>query len=125
MVPTLCSVSQCCSRCSFVLQVLRALIRFIPKLPQQAAFSLYNYIIGYIMFYVRHPREKGQDLVGQALATLWMVVHSVQGLMFKVDKCDTVNGQIIKFVANEYDKMATFHISGPCEQCRMCILPLL
>ena len=65
-------------------QVLRALIRFIPKLPQQAAFSLYNYIIGYIMFYVRHPREKGQDLVGQALATLWMVVHSVQGLMFKV-----------------------------------------
>ena len=84
MVPTLCSVSQCCSRCSYVLQVLRALIRFIPKLPQQAAFSLYNYIIGYIMFYVRHPREKGQDLVGQALATLWMVVHSVQGLMFKV-----------------------------------------
>ena len=65
-------------------QVLRALIRFIPKLPQQAAFSLYNYIIGYIMFYVRHPREKGQELVGQALATLWMVVHSVQGLMFKV-----------------------------------------
>ena len=64
--------------------MLRALIRFIPKLPQQAAFSLYNYIIGYIMFYVRHPREKGQDLVGQALATLWMVVHSVQGLMFKV-----------------------------------------
>ena len=69
-------------------QVLRALIRFIPKLPQQAAFSLYNYIIGYIMFYVRHPREKGQELVGQALATLWMVVHSVQGLMFKVGPLD-------------------------------------
>jgi hypothetical protein len=34
--------------------------RFIPKLPQQAAFALYNYIIGYIMFYVRHPKEKGQ-----------------------------------------------------------------
>ncbi len=28
-------------------------------------------------------QEKGQDLIGQALATLWMVVHSVQGLMFK------------------------------------------
>ena len=71
-------------------QVLRALIRFIPKLPQQAAFSLYNYIIGYIMFYVRHPREKGQELVGQALATLWMVVHSVQGLMFKVGPTDGI-----------------------------------
>ena len=64
-------------------QVLRALIRFIPRLPQQAAFALYNYIIGYIMFYVRHPKQKGQELIGQALATLWMVVHSVQGIMFK------------------------------------------
>lgn len=64
-------------------QILRSLIRFIPKLPQQAAFALYNYIIGYIMFYVRHPKEKGQELIGQALATLWMVVHSVQGIMFK------------------------------------------
>ena len=64
-------------------QILRSLIRFIPKLPTQAAFALYNYIIGYIMFYVRHPKERGQDLVGQALATLWMVVHSVHGIMFK------------------------------------------
>ncbi len=64
-------------------QIIRKLIRFIPKLPQQAAFALYNYIIGYIMFYVRHPKEKGDELVGQALATLWMVVHSVQGIMFK------------------------------------------
>ena len=48
-------------------QIVRKLIRFIPKLPQQAAFSLYNYIIGYIMFYVRHPREKGK---GPSLTTL-------------------------------------------------------
>ena len=48
-------------------QIVRKLIRFIPKLPQQAAFSLYNYIIGYIMFYVRHPREKGK---GPSLITL-------------------------------------------------------
>ena len=27
-------------------QIIRKLIRFLPKLPQQAAFSLYNYIIG-------------------------------------------------------------------------------
>jgi len=65
------------------MQVLRTLIRFIPKLPQQAAFALYNYIIGYIMFFVRHPKERGLELVGQALATLWMGVHSVQGIMFK------------------------------------------
>ncbi|XP_050309913.1 protein unc-80 homolog isoform X2 [Anthonomus grandis grandis] len=64
-------------------KILRHLIRFIPKLPQQAAFALYNYIIGYVMFYVRSPHEEGQHLIGSALSVLWMVVHSVHGIMFK------------------------------------------
>ncbi|XP_056632405.1 protein unc-80 homolog isoform X2 [Diorhabda sublineata] len=64
-------------------KILRHLIRFIPKLPQQAAFALYNYIIGYVMFYVRTPHEDGQKLIGAALSLLWMVVHSVHGIMFK------------------------------------------
>lgn len=82
-------------------KILRHLIRFIPKLPQQAAFALYNYIIGYVMFYVRTPHEEGQKLIGAALSLLWMVtktpkflanclirfcfqvVHSVHGIMFK------------------------------------------
>ena len=54
-------------------KILRHLIRFIPKLPQQAAFALYNYIIGYVMFYVRSPQEEGQKLIGTALSILWMV----------------------------------------------------
>lgn len=54
-------------------KILRHLIRFIPKLPQQAAFALYNYIIGYIMFYTRTPHEDGQKLIGTALSVLWMV----------------------------------------------------
>ncbi|XP_032667267.1 protein unc-80 homolog isoform X7 [Odontomachus brunneus] len=64
-------------------KILRHLIRFVPKLPQQAAFALYNYIIGYVMFYVRSPHEGGQKLIGTALSILWMVVHSVHGIMFK------------------------------------------
>ncbi|KAL3277360.1 hypothetical protein HHI36_012710 [Cryptolaemus montrouzieri] len=64
-------------------KILRHLIRFIPKLPQQAAFALYNYIIGYVMFYVRSHHEEGQHLIGAALSLLWMVVHSVHGIMFK------------------------------------------
>ncbi|XP_014281796.1 protein unc-80 homolog isoform X3 [Halyomorpha halys] len=64
-------------------KVLRHLIRFVPRLPQQAAFTLYNYIIGYVMFYVRSPQEEGQKLIGAALSILWMVVHSVHGIMFK------------------------------------------
>ncbi|XP_046670285.1 uncharacterized protein LOC124360589 isoform X5 [Homalodisca vitripennis] len=64
-------------------KILRHLIRFVPRLPQQAAFTLYNYIIGYVMFYVRSPHEEGQKLIGAALSVLWMVVHSVHGIMFK------------------------------------------
>lgn len=54
-------------------KILRHLIRFVPRLPQQAAFTLYNYIIGYVMFYVRTPHEEGQKLIGAALSVLWMV----------------------------------------------------
>lgn len=57
-------------------KLLRHLIRFIPRLPQQAAFALYNYIIGYVMFYVRSPHEDGQRLIGAALSILWMVYFS-------------------------------------------------
>ncbi|XP_074114400.1 unc80, NALCN channel complex subunit isoform X13 [Cotesia typhae] len=64
-------------------KILRHLIRFVPRLPQQAAFALYNYIIGYVMFYVRSPHEEGQKHIGTALSILWMVVHSVHGIMFK------------------------------------------
>ncbi|XP_058983127.1 protein unc-80 homolog isoform X4 [Musca domestica] len=64
-------------------KLLRHLIRFVPRLPQQAAFALYNSIIGYIMFYVRSSNDLKQELVGSALSILWMVVHSVHGIMFK------------------------------------------
>lgn len=43
-------------------KLLRHLIRFVPRLPQQAAFALYNYIIGYIMFYVRSSHEQSQQV---------------------------------------------------------------
>lgn len=44
-------------------KLLRHLIRFVPRLPQQAAFALYNYIIGYVMFYVRSSHESSQQVV--------------------------------------------------------------
>ena len=55
--------------------ILRRLLRFVPHLPQQTAFTLHNYLIGYIMFYVRTPMEGSQDLVGNALSLLAMVLE--------------------------------------------------
>lgn len=53
--------------------LLRRLLRFFPQLPQQTAFTLHNYLIGFIMFYVRSPVEGSQELVGNALSLLSIV----------------------------------------------------
>ncbi|KAK4295652.1 hypothetical protein Pmani_031795 [Petrolisthes manimaculis] len=66
-----------------MIRLLRRLIRFIPRLPSQAAFALYNYMVGYVMFYVRSPQEASQDHIASALSVLWMVVPSIQGILFK------------------------------------------
>nr|XP_027221615.1 protein unc-80 homolog [Penaeus vannamei] len=66
-----------------MIRLLRRLVRFIPRLPSQAAFALYNYMVGYVMFYVRSPQEASQDHIASALSILWTVVPSIQGILFK------------------------------------------
>ncbi|RWS14513.1 protein unc-80-like protein [Dinothrombium tinctorium] len=66
-----------------IFQILRRLIRFMPRLPSQAAYTLYNYLIGFVMFYVRSPVEGSQDLIGTTLSVLWLVTPSVHGLFLK------------------------------------------
>ena len=60
------------------------------------------------MFYVRHPKEKCQELIGQALATLWMVVHSVQGIMFKDLKQILRKEQVRTFMVVVYLILQTY-----------------
>ncbi|KAB7507177.1 Protein unc-80-like protein, partial [Armadillidium nasatum] len=64
-------------------RLLRRLVRFIPRLPSQAAFALFNYLVGYVMFYTRSPQEGAQEHTAAALSILWMVVPSVHGIHFK------------------------------------------
>ncbi|XP_035712762.1 protein unc-80 homolog isoform X4 [Folsomia candida] len=70
-------------RHELMFKVLRHIILFVPRLPQQAAFALYNHIIGFIMYHTRSPQDASPEMIGSALSVLWMVVHSVQGIMFK------------------------------------------
>ena len=88
-------------------QIIRNLIRFIPQLPHQAAFSLYNYLIGYIMFYVRTPRDQGEILIGSALSLLWMVVHSVQGIGLK-DLKQILRKEQVRFLEIPHKKSLDF-----------------
>lgn len=57
--------------------ILRRLFRFVSHMPQQSAYTLLNYLIGYIMFYVRTPMEGSQDLVGNALSMLSLVAYPI------------------------------------------------
>ncbi|KAH9525120.1 Protein unc-80 [Bulinus truncatus] len=63
--------------------LLRKLILYFPQMPAQAAHSIFNYLIGYIMFYVRTPCEGGQDAISGALSLLWLCIPSVEGIYFK------------------------------------------
>lgn len=68
---------------STIFQVLRRLIRFMPRLPPQAAYTLYNYLIGFIIYYIRCPVESSQKLIADTLSVLCLVVPSVYGLFLK------------------------------------------
>ncbi|KAG9510770.1 Protein unc-80-like protein, partial [Fragariocoptes setiger] len=68
---------------STIFQVLRRLIRFMPRLPAQAAYTLYNYLIGFVIFYIRCPVENSQRLIADTLSVLCLVVPSVYGLFLK------------------------------------------
>ncbi|XP_052242651.1 protein unc-80 homolog isoform X2 [Dreissena polymorpha] len=66
-----------------LLFLLRKLVLQFRDLPSQMAHSLFNYLIGYVMFYVRTPQTNGQEAIGNALALLWQVVPNVEGIYFK------------------------------------------
>lgn len=78
-----------------IFQVLRRLIRFMPRLPPQAAFTLYNYLIGFIIYYIRSPVSGSQKLIADTLSVLCLVVPSVYALFlkdlkqtFRKEQCD-------------------------------------
>ncbi|WAR09253.1 UNC80-like protein [Mya arenaria] len=54
-----------------LLFILRKLLFYFKDLPTQMAHSLFNYLIGYVMFYVRTPQTYGQEAIAGALALLW------------------------------------------------------
>ncbi|KAL5011899.1 hypothetical protein ScPMuIL_010450 [Solemya velum] len=58
--------------------LLRKLILFYKQLPAQMAHSLFNYLIGYVMFYVRSPCAGGHESIAGALSLLWQVIPSVE-----------------------------------------------
>eukprot|EP00105_Crassostrea_gigas_P024973 XP_011445404.1 PREDICTED: protein unc-80 homolog isoform X2 [Crassostrea gigas] len=66
-----------------LLFLMRKLVLHYRELPAQMAHALYNYLIGYVMFYVRSPCAGSQEAIAGALALIWQVIPSVDGIYFK------------------------------------------
>ncbi|KAI6188392.1 Protein unc-80 [Aphelenchoides besseyi] len=67
----------------YLFALLRKLILAFRPLPSQTAYSLLNYLFGFVMFYVRTPCEGSDKSMGLALSVIWLVTPYVHGLYFK------------------------------------------
>ncbi|KAL8568215.1 hypothetical protein ACOMHN_027738 [Nucella lapillus] len=63
--------------------LLRKLVVYFRQLPAQTAHSIFNYLVGFVMFYVRSPCEGFQEAIAGASSLLWLVVPCVEGIYFK------------------------------------------
>ncbi|XP_076436361.1 protein unc-80 homolog isoform X3 [Babylonia areolata] len=63
--------------------LLRKLVIYFRQLPAQTAHSIFNYLVGFVMFYVRSPCEGFQEAIAGASSLLWLVVPCVEGIYFK------------------------------------------
>ena len=68
---------------SVIIQTIRRLIRFVPRLPAQAAYTIYNALTGFIMHHVRSPSEDSQEIIASTMSVIWMIVPNVYGLFLK------------------------------------------
>ncbi|KRY77230.1 Protein unc-80 [Trichinella pseudospiralis] len=67
----------------FMISTLRKLILHYDTLPSQAAYVLLNYMIGFVMYYVRSPSKDAQVSIARGISLLWLVVPSMKGIFFK------------------------------------------
>ncbi|KAJ1363609.1 Unc-80p [Parelaphostrongylus tenuis] len=70
-------------RQEYLMSLLRKLILCFNPLPSQAAYSLLNYLFGFVMHYVRAQCEGWDKALGMALSLTWILAPNVHGLYFK------------------------------------------
>ncbi|XP_014671826.1 PREDICTED: protein unc-80 homolog [Priapulus caudatus] len=66
-----------------LIMLLHKLMTHVQELPGHAAHTLFNYMLGFIMFHVRAPVEGSQEAIAISLSLLWQIVPDVQDVFFK------------------------------------------
>ncbi|VDM36879.1 unnamed protein product [Toxocara canis] len=70
-------------RQEYLISLLRKLILRFRPFPSQTAYSLLNYLFGFVMYYVRSPCEGSDKAIAMALSVTWLIAPHVHGLYFK------------------------------------------
>uniref|UniRef100_A0A915C2K7 Transmembrane protein n=1 Tax=Parascaris univalens TaxID=6257 RepID=A0A915C2K7_PARUN len=70
-------------RQEYLMSLLRKLILRFRPFPSQTAYSLLNYLFGFVMYYVRSPCEGSDKAIAMALSLTWLIAPHVHGLYFK------------------------------------------
>jgi hypothetical protein len=66
-----------------LIQYLRVLLSSYVDLPPQTAHTLFNYLLGVVMYFVRTSNEGSQEAVSSILSLIWQIVSHVNGIVFK------------------------------------------
>uniref|UniRef100_A0A0N4UG78 DUF3453 domain-containing protein n=1 Tax=Dracunculus medinensis TaxID=318479 RepID=A0A0N4UG78_DRAME len=70
-------------RQEYLISLLKKLVIMFSPLPNQSAYSLLNYLFGFVMYYVRSPCDGSDKAIGMALSLIWLIAPDVHGLYFK------------------------------------------
>lgn len=62
---------------------MRVLLSAYVDLPPQTAYTLFNYLLGIVMYFVRLSAESSQEAVASLLTLVWRIVRNVTGIVFK------------------------------------------
>ncbi|XP_071508730.1 protein unc-80 homolog, partial [Diadema antillarum] len=63
--------------------LMKKLFSHTDEIPAQAAHTLFNYLIGFIIYHCRAPHEGANEAIANTLTVIWHILPYVSGVSFK------------------------------------------
>ncbi|KAJ8031313.1 Protein unc-80-like [Holothuria leucospilota] len=63
--------------------LMKRMFSSVREIPSQVAHTLFNYLIGFVIYHCRAPHSGASEAVANTLSILWHIVPFVSGLTFK------------------------------------------
>ncbi|XP_071950483.1 protein unc-80 homolog isoform X2 [Antedon mediterranea] len=66
-----------------IILLLKKLLTHVGELPPQTAHTLFNYLLGFLMYTCRTPHSGASEAIANALSIIWRIIPYVVGVTFK------------------------------------------